>query len=247
MSLYTDLKTFIFVKNSKKNKSVSVADLEKSVLADLSTVQTSATTSNLGTVLANGGTATSLALKNVISDETGSGALVFASSPTLVSPVLGFATFTALNSVLWSAPASPVQISFTSGSTLTFQGTDTYVGRATTDTLTNKRITKRVQINAGGGNATLPILIANYDIIRINNQAGTISLTQPAATPDDGDVVIYQLKDNGVARAISYASGFRGIVAALPTITIAGKIMYLTFMWNSVDSKWDLMSLVNEV
>ena len=32
---------------------------------------------------------TSLELKNVISDETGSGALVFATSPTLVTPVLG--------------------------------------------------------------------------------------------------------------------------------------------------------------
>lgn len=32
---------------------------------------------------------TSLQLKNTISDETGSGALVFATSPTLVTPALG--------------------------------------------------------------------------------------------------------------------------------------------------------------
>lgn len=40
---------------------------------------------------------TSLQLKNTISDETGSGALVFANTPTLVTPVLGAATGTSLN------------------------------------------------------------------------------------------------------------------------------------------------------
>ena len=40
---------------------------------------------------------TSLQLKGVISDETGSGSLVFATSPTLVTPVLGAATCTTIN------------------------------------------------------------------------------------------------------------------------------------------------------
>lgn len=40
---------------------------------------------------------TSLQLAGVISDETGSGALVFATSPTLVTPVLGVATATSIN------------------------------------------------------------------------------------------------------------------------------------------------------
>ena len=40
---------------------------------------------------------TSLQLKGVLSDETGSGALVFATSPTLVTPALGVATATSIN------------------------------------------------------------------------------------------------------------------------------------------------------
>lgn len=39
---------------------------------------------------------TSLKFKNILGDETGSGALVFADSPTLISPVLGAATATSL-------------------------------------------------------------------------------------------------------------------------------------------------------
>jgi hypothetical protein len=50
-----------------------------------------------GATLAQFAATTSLQLKNLISDETGSGALVFATSPTLVTPVLGAATGTSLD------------------------------------------------------------------------------------------------------------------------------------------------------
>jgi hypothetical protein len=51
------------------------------------------TTDKLSTLAAT----TSAELAGVISDETGSGALVFATSPTLVTPVLGAATATSIN------------------------------------------------------------------------------------------------------------------------------------------------------
>jgi hypothetical protein len=47
--------------------------------------------------LAQHAATTSLELKTLISDETGSGSLVFATSPTLVTPVLGVATATSIN------------------------------------------------------------------------------------------------------------------------------------------------------
>jgi hypothetical protein len=50
-------------------------------------------------------------LAGVISDETGSGLLVFATSPTLTTPVLGVASATSINKVAITAPAT--------GSTLT--------------------------------------------------------------------------------------------------------------------------------
>jgi len=47
------------------------------------------TVDTLGEVLANGGTTSSLSLRNVISDETGTGSLVFTNTPTLITPNLG--------------------------------------------------------------------------------------------------------------------------------------------------------------
>lgn len=48
-------------------------------------------------------------LAGVISDETGTGALVFANTPTLVTPVLGVATATSINSAVITAALTVVQ------------------------------------------------------------------------------------------------------------------------------------------
>ena len=50
-----------------------------------------------GNTLSQFAATTSLQLKNLISDETGSDSLVFANTPTLVSPILGSATATTIN------------------------------------------------------------------------------------------------------------------------------------------------------
>lgn len=63
-------------------------------------------------------------------------------SPTFTgSPSLSTATATSINKWVLSPPATGITLAGnTDGATITVQGTDTYVGRATTDTLTNKTI-----------------------------------------------------------------------------------------------------------
>lgn len=73
---------------------------------------------------------TSAQLLGVISDETGSGSLVFATSPTLITPTLGVATATSINKVAITAPATSATLTIANGKTLTannslaFSGTD---------------------------------------------------------------------------------------------------------------------------
>jgi len=78
------------------------------------------TTDKLSTLAAT----TSAELAGVISDETGTGALVFGTSPTLTTPVIA----SIVNTGTLTLPTS----------------TDTLVGKATTDTLTNKTLTAPV-------------------------------------------------------------------------------------------------------
>ena len=74
--------------------------------------------------------ATSAQLAAAITDETGTGVVVFSNTPTLVTPVLGVATATSVNKVAFTAPATGSTLTiadgktFTASNTLTFTGTD---------------------------------------------------------------------------------------------------------------------------
>ena len=77
------------------------------------------------------GTPSSANLRSAVTDETGTGALVFANTPTLVTPVLGVATATSVNKMAITAPATSSTLAvadsktFTVNHSLTLSGTDT--------------------------------------------------------------------------------------------------------------------------
>jgi hypothetical protein len=73
-------------------------------------------------------TATSAQLAAAVTDETGSGSLVFATSPTLVTPVLGVASATSINKVAITAPATGSTLTIADGKTLTASNTLTLTG-----------------------------------------------------------------------------------------------------------------------
>ncbi len=66
---------------------------------------------------------TSAELAGVISDETGTGALAFATSPTFITPVLGAATATSINKLTITAPATAATLTIADGKTLTTNNT----------------------------------------------------------------------------------------------------------------------------
>jgi phage-related tail fiber protein len=73
-------------------------------------------------------TPTSANLAAAVTDETGSGALVFATSPTLVTPNIGAATATTVNKVTITAPATGSTLTIANGKTLTANNTLTFTG-----------------------------------------------------------------------------------------------------------------------
>jgi|LakMenEpi03Aug12_release.lakeMendotaPanAssembly.Ray.scaffolds.fasta_scaffold102783_5 hypothetical protein len=74
------------------------------------------------------GSFTSAQLLAALTDETGSGAAVFATSPTLVTPTLGVATATSVNKVAITAPATSSTLTIADGKTLTASNTLTFTG-----------------------------------------------------------------------------------------------------------------------
>lgn len=85
----------------------------------------------LGGTLAQFAATTSAQLAGVISDETGTDALVFANTPTLVTPILGVATATSINKVAITAPATSATLTIADGKTLTVNDNVTLAGAHT--------------------------------------------------------------------------------------------------------------------
>lgn len=85
--------------------------------------------SGLGTGVATFlATPSSANLASAVTDETGSGSLVFATSPTLVTPTLGVASATSVNKVAITAPATSATLTIADGKTLTASNTLTFTG-----------------------------------------------------------------------------------------------------------------------
>jgi hypothetical protein len=127
------------------------------------------TNANLTGAITSVGNATSLGsftsanLAAAVSDETGSGALVFASSPTLVTPTLGAATATSLNGVTLTGTSTPA---------LSVTGTASVSGSNTGDQTT---------ITGNAGTATILQTARNINGVSFNGSAD-ITVTAAAGT-----------------------------------------------------------------
>ena len=115
-----------------------------------------------------------------------------------------------------------------------------------TVTLTNKRITARVGTVASSATPT-PAGDTN-DIFTVTALAEAATFAAPTGTPTDGQKLIIRIKDNATARALAWNAIYRGGTdIALPTTTIISKTVYCGFIYNSADTKWDLVALVNNI
>lgn len=71
--------------------------------------------------------------------------------------------------------------------------------------------------------------------------------TNLSGTPENGQVLIVRIKDNGTARSIAWGASFVSRGATLPTTTVLGKYLYVGFKYNSQSSTWDCLAVGQEV
>lgn len=221
-------------------------------------------------VAINGGTALTT------SNQTGTGNIVLATSPTLVTPVLGVAAATTINKVTITAPATSSTLTVADGKTLTasnsitiagtdgktltvsnsltlagtdattitFQGTDTYVGRTTTDTLTNKRVTPRV--NTITSSATPSPNGDTTDVFTVTALATGATFAAPSGSPQDGQRLILRIKDNSTSQTLAFNAIYRVVGTTLPSSTVIGKTVYIGLIYNTAELKWDVVAIASQ-
>jgi len=137
--------------------------------------------SGLGTGVATFlGTPSSANLIAAITDETGSGSLVFANTPTLVTPVLGVASATSVNKVAITAPATSATLALADGSTLATSGA--YSTTLTATASTNVTLPTSGTLATLAGSETLTNKTLTTPVISTISNTGTVTLPSSTTT-----------------------------------------------------------------
>jgi len=154
---------------------------------------------------------------------------------------------TGLTTVVTENVSVPNPITHVERDLLPRNATSDIVKLTATQTLSNKRNNKRVVSAASYTTDTGSALsIATCDVFLVTAQAGALKLNNPGGTPLDGNMLAVRIKDNGTARALTYDTQFRAIGTELPSTTVISKTLYMLFMYNSADTKWDLLAVNQE-
>jgi hypothetical protein len=79
-------------------------------------------------------------------------------------------------------------------------------------------------------------------------EAITNMSTNLSGTPTNKQTLIYQIKDDGTARGITWGTSFVAGGVALPTTTVISKILTVGFIYNTANSlnKWMCIASAQE-
>ena len=88
--------------------------------------------------------------------------------------------------------------------------------------------------------------VAGNDAGVITALAANLTVAAPTGTPVQMQPLILRIKDNGTARTLTWNAIFRAIGVTLPTTTVIGKTLYVGFIYNATDSKWDCVLVRQE-
>ena len=104
-------------------------------------------------------------------------------------------------------------------------------------------ITPRVQTVTSSATVTA---VSTNDIVTITAQAVGLTLANPTGAFVEGQSLIIRIKDNGTARTIAYGTNFRAIGVTAPTTTVISKTTYIGCIYNSTDTKFDIVGTCTE-
>jgi hypothetical protein len=115
----------------------------------------------------------------------------------------------------------------------------------TSGTNTGDQTFLNARVQTVSSSATVTATSTN-DIVTITAQAVGLTLANPTGTFSEGQSLIIRVKDNGTARAITYGVNFRAIGVTAPTTTVANKTTYIGCIFNSTDTKFDIIGTCTE-
>lgn len=113
---------------------------------------------------------------------------------------------------------------------------------SSTNTISNKRRTRRVVTTTQSATPTVNTDNTDVSSITALAQAITSMTTNLSGTPVAGDLLEFQITDNGTARAITWGASFASTTITLPITTVISTMLRVGFEWNTATSKWDCIA-----
>jgi hypothetical protein len=215
---------------------------------------------------------TSAELASIISDETGSGKLVFSNNAILVTPSFSVANGTAPFSVISNTVVANLNVDFLDGqhgayytglSSSAWDTANTAYSQANTGTilansaynqansalaLANAAFTK-ANTSSSGLIAT-SIQTANYiavsnQLVRCNTAAGAFSVTFPAS-PTDGDIIgVVDIAETFGINNLTLLPNTKFIESDSTSYILDINATYVSFVYNTATTNWRLLETPN--
>jgi hypothetical protein len=183
---------------------------------------------------------------------TGSGGLVRATSPTLVTPALGTPSSGTLTNCTGLPLAGVVGVTATASELNVLDGiTSTTAELNYTDGVTSNIQTQLdtlarnlPRVTSETSSATPTINSDNTDVHRITALAVAITsfTTNLSGTPTHGQNLVIEITGTA-SRAITWGASFEASTVALPTTTDGTNMLTVGFKWNSATSKFRCLAV----
>jgi hypothetical protein len=107
--------------------------------------------------------------------------------------------------------------------------------------ITSSRINPRTVSTTS--TSTLSPDIQAYDQYDLTAQAVGLTVAAPTGTPVNGNKLMFRILDNGTGQTITWNATYTAIGVTLPTSTTANKMVYVGCVYNSTNTRWDVIAV----
>lgn len=131
---------------------------------------------------------------------------------------------------------------------LSASGTGEFVRKTGATTFENSAPNRNQRVLTIVSSATPTINTDSYDAVTITALGTAItSMTSGlSGTPVNFQKLLFRIKDDGTARAITWGASFEAKGVSLPTITVLSKVLTVGFIYDTVTSKWGCIASAQE-
>lgn len=97
-------------------------------------------------------------------------------------------------------------------------------------------------VNSQTSNSSLTPAVNTYDMFVFTALASNLTINAPTGATAMRKI-LFRIKDAGTTKTLTWDAIFRVINVTLPTATVANKTLYVGAIYNSDDTKWDVIAV----